>query len=108
MIVNKLNLWHEVRDVLKQATKILSKKSYLKPTTMKRLNKNQHENFTFVKIFVAIMLGLLLTQMVKSNLQEDAFSRLQNVEEVSEGIPNTKSNKTTHIFSLTNIIKSFI
>jgi hypothetical protein len=75
---------------------------------MKRLNKNQHNNFTFVKIFVAIMLGLLLTQMVKSNLQEDAFSRLQNVEEVSEGISTTESNKTTNIFSLTNIIKSFI
>ncbi len=75
---------------------------------MKRLNKNQHKNFTFVKIFVAIMLGLLLTQMVKSNLQEDAFSRLQNVEEVSEGISTTKSSETTHIFSLTNIIKSFI
>ena len=57
---------------------------------MKRLNKNQHKNFTFVKIFVAIMLGLLLTQMVKSNLQEDAFSRLQNVEEVSEGISTTE------------------
>ena len=57
---------------------------------MKRLNKNQHKNFTFVKIFVAIVLGLLLTQMVKSNLQEDAFSRLQNVEEVSEEISNTE------------------
>ena len=57
---------------------------------MKRLNKNQHKNFTFVKIFVAIVLGLLLTQMVKSNLQEDAFSRLQNVEEVSEGISTTE------------------
>ena len=57
---------------------------------MKRLNKNQHKNFTFVKIFVAIVLGLLLTQMVKSNLQEDAFSRLQNVEEVSEEISTTE------------------
>ena len=75
---------------------------------MKRLNKNQHKNFTFVKIFVAIMLGLLLTQMVKSNLQEDAFSRLQNVEEVSEGISTTKSNENTNIFSFTNIIKSFM
>ncbi len=75
---------------------------------MKRLNKNQHKNFTFVKIFVAIMLGLLLTQMVKSNLQEDAFSRLQNVEEVSEGISTTKSNGNVNIFILTNIIKSFI
>ncbi len=73
---------------------------------MKRLNKNQYKNFTFVKIFVAIMLGLLLTQMVKSNLQEDAFSRLQNVEEVSEGISTTKSNENTNIFSFTNIIKS--
>ena len=75
---------------------------------MKRLNKNQHKNFTFVKIFVAIMLGLLLTQMVKSNLQEDAFSRLQNVEEVSGEISTTKSNENTNTFNFINIIKNFI
>lgn len=88
-----------------------TKKSYLtiiKTTTMKRLNKNQHKNFTFVKIFVAIMLGLLLTQMVKSNLQEDAFSRLQNVEEVSGEISTTKSNENTNTFNFINIIKNFI
>ncbi len=72
---------------------------------MKRLNQNQHKNFTFVKIFVAIMLGLLLTQMVKNNLQEDAFSRLQNVEEVSDEASTIKSTENNNVFQF---IKSFM
>ena len=75
---------------------------------MKRLNNNQHKNFTFVKIFVAIMLGLLLTQMVKSNLQEDAFSRLQNIEEISGGLSEDNSNGNSNTFKLMSFVKIFI